>query len=105
MPERITEQLLDALEVLLADPGREWYGLEIMERSELSSGTLYPILHRLVLDGWLLRTRDVESESGGPARRLYRLSGSGEQAAEQLLADRRRSSTSVPVRPRAQPAW
>jgi hypothetical protein len=35
MPERITKQLL-----------------------KVQSGTLYPLLHRLVADGWLIKTRE-----------------------------------------------
>lgn len=106
MPERITKQLLAVLEVFIGDPGREWYGLEVMNGAKLSSGTLYPILHRLVEDGWLLRTRDVASEAGGPGRRLYQLTGVGEKAATELLASRRPRPQRAPVRlrPRTQPA-
>ena len=64
MPERITPQLLAVLAALVADPTQEWYGLELMDATALSSGTLYPILHRLVADGWLIRTR-----ANSPSRR------------------------------------
>jgi PadR family transcriptional regulator PadR len=89
VPERITKQLVAVLAVLCSDPGREWYGLELMEHGGLSSGTLYPILHRLVLDGWLVRTRDIPSDVGGTSRRLYRLTALGERTAEAMLAARR----------------
>jgi DNA-binding PadR family transcriptional regulator len=86
MPQRITKQLVAVLVALLTDPRREWYGLELMEGTGLSSGTLYPILHRLVTDGWLERTRDIPSEAGGTERRMYRLTGLGELAAANVLA-------------------
>ncbi|HEX8083367.1 MAG TPA: helix-turn-helix transcriptional regulator [Solirubrobacteraceae bacterium] len=89
MPERITRQLLAVLAVFLDDPSREWYGLEVLEQARLKSGTLYPILHRLVDDGWLIRTRETRSELGGTGRRLYRLTAQGEEAARSLLAERR----------------
>lgn len=106
MPERITKQLLCVLDVLMADPSREWYGLEFMEITGLSSGTLYPILHRLVRDGWLVRTREVPSETGGTGRRLYRLTGTGARCATELLASRKVSNRrAVPrLQPGVQPA-
>lgn len=90
MPKRITRQLVAVLAALASDSRREWYGLELMESTGLSSGTLYPILHRLVADGWLVRTRDVASELGGTERRLYKLSGLGATAAHEVLTSQAR---------------
>jgi PadR family transcriptional regulator PadR len=106
VPERITKQLLKVLEALLADPDREWYGLELMDQTKLASGTLYPILYRLVADGWLERHGDQRSDRGGPGRRLYVLTGLGEQAASRVVAERgrggRRAGHRAP-RPGTQP--
>ena len=88
MPERITQQLLAVLAVLDAEPARDWYGFELMELTQLTSGTLYPILHRLVKAGWLKRTGRVPSDRGGPVRRLYRMTSRGERAVRDLLAAR-----------------
>lgn len=105
MPDRITKPLLSVLEAFAEDPGKEWYGLELMEAARLSSGTLYPILHRLVSDGWLERTRDLASDRGGPGRRMYVLSGTGALAAGELLASQRsRARPAAGLRARAQPA-
>jgi len=76
----------------MADPAKEWYGLELMQSSGLSSGTLYPLLHRLVRDGWLERTGDARSDAGGAGRRLYRLTGAGVTAAVDLLPEARSRS-------------
>jgi DNA-binding PadR family transcriptional regulator len=107
VPERITKQLLKVLEALLSEPGREWYGLELMDATKLTSGTLYPILHRLVQDGWLARQGAAPSDRGGPGRRLYVLTGVGEQAASSILAERsepkRRTSPRRAPRPGPQP--
>jgi DNA-binding PadR family transcriptional regulator len=106
MPERITRQLVAVLEALTDDAVREWYGLEMMEATGLSSGTLYPILHRLVADGWLVRTREASSEVGGSGRRMYRLTGVGAQFASDLLASRsaRTRNGTRRATPRTQPA-
>ena len=90
MPQRITAQFLALLITILTDSEREWYGLELMEETGLSSGTLYPLLHRLVDDGWLARTRDAPSELGGTGRRLYKLVGTREAAAREIVASRAR---------------
>jgi DNA-binding PadR family transcriptional regulator len=107
MPERITKTLLALLEVLLSDPAREWYGLELIDATAMSSGTLYPLLHRLTADGWLERTRDVQSDAGGTGRRMYKLTGLGARAAAATVAATQRSKLRRPApRPRlgAQPA-
>ncbi len=106
MPERITRQLVAVLEALTDDAVREWYGLEMMEATGLSSGTLYPILHRLVADGWLVRTRQTSSDVGGSGRRMYRLTGVGAQLASDLLVSRsaRPRNGTRRATPRTQPA-
>jgi PadR family transcriptional regulator PadR len=95
VPQRITNQLLVLLEALMADLNREWYGLELMQAANLSSGTLYPLLHRLVADGWLERTREVPSEAGGRSRRLYKLTGQGTLSADRILSERAGKQTTV----------
>jgi PadR family transcriptional regulator, regulatory protein PadR len=94
MPERFTKQTLALLQVLLTDPTREWYGLELMELAGLSSGTTYPILHRLDSDGWLSAApENVDpSHAGRPRRRLYKLTAMGERAALEALTARRAQS-------------
>jgi PadR family transcriptional regulator PadR len=106
MPERITRQLLAVLAALADDPSREWYGLELMQTAHLSSGTLYPILHRLVSDGWLVRTREAPSENGGSRRRLYKLTGVGARCAAEVLTARSTSERrpGAPLRPGLLPA-
>lgn len=100
MPERITQQLLAVLEAFISDPTREWYGLELMDAASLKSGTLYPLLHRLVADGWLVRTRDAPSTVGGPGRCLYRLTAVGEHAAAPLLEPRKKRERRPVLAPR-----
>ncbi len=63
------------LRVLLVDPSRRRYGLELCSESGLPSGTVYPILARLEKAGWLAyELEDIDpSEQGRPRRRYYRL--------------------------------
>ncbi|MFD2474542.1 PadR family transcriptional regulator [Amycolatopsis silviterrae] len=63
------------LYVLMAEPDRERYGLEICSEAGLASGTIHPILARLEGCGWL-RSRWEEIDpavEGRPRRRYYQL--------------------------------
>ncbi len=93
-----TQRVLDAL---LADPLQELYGLQIGEAAGLRSGTVHPILARLEGYGWLSsRWEDVDvSAEGRPARRYYRLTADGVQAARSALARAHRPSPSTRLRP------
>jgi len=75
--------------------GRQ-YGLEIMSLTELSAGTVYPILRRFEASGYVESSREDEGEAraaGRPARRLYVITPSGVmvlgEAREELLARHR----------------
>jgi PadR family transcriptional regulator, regulatory protein PadR len=76
------------LRLFLDDIGQAHYGYELMQRTGYPSGKLYPILARLEGVGWLIKeTEDIDPAiEGRPARRLYRLSEKGAQAARYELA-------------------
>ena len=66
------------------------YGLEIMSRTRLSSGTVYPILRRLEAEGLVSsRREDLESATAArrPARRLHALTARGEEVLEAARSD------------------
>src|SRR5262245_15111598 len=84
---RMTMPTQLVLRALLADPEAELYGLEIGEAAGLPSGTVHPILARLEGVGWVeSRWEEIEPRAEGrPARRYYRLTGSGVAQARQAL--------------------
>lgn len=64
------------------------YGLEIMDRTGLSSGTVYPALRRLEAAGLVAGSWEDEAsahEVGRPARRNYGLTPAGERALAEAL--------------------
>ena len=87
MPQRMTKATSCLLEVLLSDPRHNWYGLELMELAGLKSGTIYPILHRLTEEGWLVsKLEEIDPvKEGRPQRRLYELTGIGEVQAQSAI--------------------
>lgn len=89
---RMTMPTQLVLRALLADPSTEVYGSEIGDAAGLMSGTVHPILARLEAAGWVeSRWEDVDPKvAGRPARRYYRLTGAGADAARAELARVRR---------------
>jgi PadR family transcriptional regulator, regulatory protein PadR len=92
---RMTLQVQLVLDALVADPGRERYGLQLCELTGLPSGTIYPIMARLEQLGWVESSWEDPARhvaEGRPRRRYYRLTGEGAGQARQALARARRDS-------------
>jgi PadR family transcriptional regulator PadR len=88
---RMTTPRLLVLRVLLADPGRERYGLDLATEAGLEPGTIYPILVAFEGAGWLSsREEEIDVHAAGrPRRRYYLLTAEGATAARSALARRR----------------
>jgi PadR family transcriptional regulator len=82
---QMTAQVQSVLLLMLQDPSKRFYGLEISRQANLQRGTLYPILRRLEDAGLITgewETIDPTVERRRP-RRYYRLTNDGlRQAAE-----------------------
>ncbi len=57
------------------------WGLKICEETDLGSGTVYPILERLVDAGWATRYAETGEHPGRPKRYYYELTAVGRYAA------------------------
>ena len=88
------------LRVMLDEPAREMYGLQICEAAGLPSGTIHPILARLERLGWLeSRWEDVSPrEEGRPRRRYYYWSKDGAEQAHIALAQAATSVSTIGLR-------
>jgi DNA-binding PadR family transcriptional regulator len=96
---RVTRATVLVLEALLETACDDaLYGLDLMHRTGLYSGTLYPILARLEQAGWV----EGSWQDAGPAasgvrrRRGYRLTAMGALAARRVIID---------LAPARQPGW
>lgn len=98
---RMTQTTQLVLRALLADPGRERYGLEICALAELPSGTIHPILARLEKVGWLESRWEIidPRAEGRPRRRYYQLTRDGAELARNALARVHTSGPLVALRP------
>jgi DNA-binding PadR family transcriptional regulator len=85
---RITAQTLSILGVFLASPDQEVAGADIAKRTGLKSGTLYPALFRLERAKWLESKWEdgVPQDLGRPRRRMYVLTGVGEEQARLICS-------------------
>jgi PadR family transcriptional regulator PadR len=98
-----------AASVLYAIADGVRYGFDIMDRTELPSGTVYPALSRLERDGFVKsHWEDLQKAHGDrrPPRRYYRITAEGERALNRALERFHalkplRSSAPRPARTRA----
>lgn len=82
---RISKTTLAVLDALLANPSQWSYGYAISQRTEIASGTLYPILMRLEKMGWLETRWEEPRGAGRPPRHLYRLKPPARKPAREEL--------------------
>ena len=95
-------QTLALLSELLTKPRTWQYGYDLSKRTQLKSGTLYPILMRLS-DRGLLESKWVAPQTEGrPARHAYRLTSSGVAFARDEIKSRDAVATSAA--PKVRPA-
>ncbi|MGW0970246.1 PadR family transcriptional regulator [Streptomyces sp. NPDC002516] len=95
---RLTTTTIRVLEALLAaTPDQPAWGLSICQDADLGSGTVYPILERLLAHGWITAREEIGDHPGRPPRRYYELTGAGRASAHAALDARRarRSSSSA----------
>lgn len=80
---------ITSLKILATIRDGNAYGLDLVARTGLVSGTVYPTLARLRRSGFVeARWEDqrVAEREGRPRRRYYRLTGAGARALEQGAA-------------------
>ena len=92
-PVRVTNPLLDVLEVLLEtfdNDGQELHGWAIMKAAGRSEPNVYGVLDRLEDANWITgRCEDHHPQPNKPRRRFYQLTPTGVVSASRLLAARR----------------
>jgi PadR family transcriptional regulator PadR len=100
---RMTLQTQIVLRQALVEPGREWYGLEMVQATGLPTGTVYPIITRFEQAGWITsrwETQAEQAEDGQarPRRRYYRFTEDGAENTRLALAaaHANRATASIP---------
>jgi PadR family transcriptional regulator, regulatory protein PadR len=98
---RISSQTAEVLELVLAEPGRWHYGLEVIRATGIASGSAYPILIHLEENGVLESEWEAIDErlEGRRRRRLYRLDPRGADLARDMIDEYRHFSARRSLRP------
>jgi len=93
---RKTYALVQVALALMADPDARHWGYELSKQSGVRSGVMYPILSRLLEEGWLVDGWEEQSEAGRgrqrPPRRYYELTSVGKAALGALITEARRDT-------------
>jgi DNA-binding PadR family transcriptional regulator len=92
-PVRVTNPLLDVLEVLLEafdNDRQELHGWAILKATARSGPTVYGVLDRLEDAKWITgRWEDHHPQQNKPRRRFYQLTPTGAVSASRLVTARR----------------
>ncbi|MGH3692888.1 MAG: PadR family transcriptional regulator [Pseudonocardiaceae bacterium] len=87
---RKTHALVQVAIELMADPAAKHWGYELSKRAGVRSGVLYPILKRLLEEGWLTDGwEDPTAIEKRPPRRYYELTNEGRVQLSGLLQEAR----------------
>jgi DNA-binding PadR family transcriptional regulator len=104
---RITKQTEEILDYLSSEPTTELAGADIERATGIKKGTVYPAVARMTRFGWLeWRWEDIDPKvAGRPRKRLYKLTGEGERAVQQIASEAlARERTRERKRMRVQPS-
>jgi PadR family transcriptional regulator, regulatory protein PadR len=96
----VTYALVQVSAALMSNAsGRHW-GYELSKLSGVRSGVMYPILQRMLDEGWLVDGWEDQPRVGRakrPPRRYYELTDAGKAALGAVLAQARRDSRFQPI--------
>jgi PadR family transcriptional regulator len=97
---RRTYALVQVAIALMSDPGGRHWGYELGKQSGVRSGVMYPLLQRMLDEGWLADGWEEQAQTGRakrPPRRYYELTGAGKAALGAVVADARRDARFAPL--------
>jgi PadR family transcriptional regulator PadR len=86
---RRTRSTIQVAVALMEQPEGRYWGYDLSKRSGLRSGVLYPILHRMLNEGWLSDGwESLEAPTRRrPPRRYYELTDAGKRELGALLGE------------------
>jgi PadR family transcriptional regulator PadR len=96
---RRTKPLLSVALALMDEPQERQWGYDLTKRAGVRSGVLYPVLHRMLDEGWLTDGWEdpVSIQGKRPPRRYYELTDEGRVALGGMIHDARLEARFAPV--------
>lgn len=90
---RKTHALVQVAMALLDEPASQHWGYELSRKAGVRSGVLYPMLTRMLDEGWVTDGwEDPATIQGRPPRRYYELTDKGRLELGGLLQQARRDA-------------
>lgn len=91
---RLTHALMQVAIALLDDPNGQHWGYELSKQAGVRSGVMYPMLTRMLNDGWLIDGWEDPATIEGkrPPRRYYELTNEGKRELGALVARARQDA-------------
>lgn len=91
---RLTHATVAVLAALTSEPGGRHWGYALSKKAGVRSGVLYPVLHRLLDEGWLVDGWEEMTGAGRqrPPRRYYELTDVGRHQMSAMLAKARQDN-------------
>jgi PadR family transcriptional regulator PadR len=88
---RKTHALAQVLRAFMDKPTERHWGYDLSKRAGVRSGVLYPILHRMLEEGWLEDGWEDAADTLGrrPPRRYYELTSAGRSVVRELVDEMR----------------
>ena len=84
--------------MLLDEPHGQHWGYDLSRRSGVRSGVMYPILHRMLNEGWLIDGWDETSATRRrPPRRYYELTDLGRRELGGVIESARSDARFMPL--------
>ena len=84
---KVSVPFIKVISVFLSSTDKEFSGYDILKTTSLQSGTVYPMLGKLLEDGWLKSEWKNNPQKGKPDRLCYTLTVGGKREALKILAD------------------
>lgn len=74
---RVTYRLVQLAQAMLDDLNGKYWGYQLMRETGVPSGVLYPLLTRMLDEGWVKMHTSRKTPTLGPTRRYYTLTAKG----------------------------
>lgn len=86
MDRRVTKPLLKVAVAIMTHDGDRFYGYPLSKTAAVRSGVLYPMLDRMLEDGWLQDDWELPQDGPQRPRRYYTLTDLGRRELGGLAA-------------------
>ncbi len=104
---RRTTAVVQVAAALMERPGDRHWGYDLSKRAQVRSGVLYPVLRRMLEEGWLSDgwEEPAQERAKRPPRRYYEITERGAAELGALLSTARAEAPRGSFTPVAGAAW